>query len=35
LHERAARAARQAYAAENRLAGANAAELIERVCRWQ
>jgi hypothetical protein len=34
-HERAARASRYAYAAENRLAVANAAELIERVCRWQ
>jgi hypothetical protein len=35
LNQHAARAARQAYAAENRLAVANAAELIDRVCRWQ
>ena len=35
LRERTVRAARLAYAAENRLALANATELIERVCRWQ
>lgn len=35
LRERAALASRAAYAAENRLAVANASELIERVCRWQ
>ncbi|MGH8663649.1 MAG: hypothetical protein ACREUX_05230, partial [Burkholderiales bacterium] len=35
LRERTVRAARLAYAAENRLAVANAAELIERVCRWR
>jgi hypothetical protein len=35
LRERTARAARFAYAAENRVAAANATELIERVCRWQ
>jgi hypothetical protein len=33
--EAASRASRQAYAVENRLAATNAAELIERVCRWQ
>jgi hypothetical protein len=35
LRERALRAARLAYNAENRLAVANASELLERVCRWQ
>jgi hypothetical protein len=35
LRERTVHAARLAYNAENRLAVANATELIERVCRWQ
>ena len=35
LRERTVHAARLAYIAENRLAVANATELIERVCRWQ
>ena len=35
LYERSARAVRSAYGAEGRLAADNAAELIERVCRWQ
>jgi hypothetical protein len=33
--EHRAQASRRAYATESRLAAGNAAELIERVCRWQ